>query len=182
MTGGAIANSKVYLKQCSVLNEETCGFEPLQDMNYSRDAHGITQWRNRYIIVVGSWHCNESMKTCEMYDIETDKWSMLPALNESTCAPGLIVVNERFLYKLGGTSDIGKVEMLDLEKPKYWISINTANKFGRKHTINRCLLFQLPPPRINDEKANDDGKFLVLGCHFGRSEKPFEYDIQKNKY
>ena len=29
---------------------------------------------------------------------------------------------------------------------------------------------------------DDDGKFLVLGCHFGRSEKPFVYDITKNKY
>jgi hypothetical protein len=26
------------------------------------------------------------------------------------------------------------------------------------------------------------GKFLVLGCHFGRSEKPFVYDILGNKY
>ena len=31
--------------------------------------------------------------------------------------------------------------------------------------------------------VNPDGnKFLVLGCHFGRSEKPFTYDISRNKY
>lgn len=41
---------------------------------------------------------------------------MLPELNEGTCAPGLIIVGNRYLYKLGGTTDIGKVEMLDLEK------------------------------------------------------------------
>ena len=70
----------------------------------------------------------------------TDKWSMLPNLNDGTCAPGLIVIDERFLYKLGGTSDIGKVEMLDLKQGQNWVSINTTNKFGRKHTINRCLL------------------------------------------
>ena len=51
---------------------------------------------------------------------------------------------DRYLYKLGGTSDIGKVEMLDLVKGKQWLSINTANKFGRKHTINRCLLYPIP--------------------------------------
>ena len=70
----------------------------------------------------------------------TDKWSMLPNLNDGTCAPGLIVIDERYLYKLGGTSDIGKVEMLDLKQGQNWVSINTTNKFGRKHTINRCLL------------------------------------------
>jgi hypothetical protein len=41
---------------------------------------------------------------------------MLPDLNEGTCAPGLIIVKDRYLYKLGGTTDIGKVEMLDLHK------------------------------------------------------------------
>ena len=40
----------------------------------------------------------------------------MPSLNEGTCAPGLVIVGGRYLYKLGGTTDIGKVEMLDLEK------------------------------------------------------------------
>ena len=93
---------------------ESMCFEKLADMNYQRDAHGVTKWRNRYIIVVGSWHGSDSTKTCEIYDTQTNKWSMLPQLNDGTCAPGLIVMHDRWLYKLGGTSDIGKVEMLDL--------------------------------------------------------------------
>ena len=40
----------------------------------------------------------------------------MPDLSENTCAPGLIIIKDRYLYKLGGTSDITKVEMLDLEK------------------------------------------------------------------
>jgi hypothetical protein len=144
MTGGAVANTKTYLKQTSVLDETTMTFKKLADMHHQRDAHGITSWLNRYIIVVGSWHGNESTRTCEMYDVTTDCWKMLPDLNDGTCAPGLIVVKDRYLYKLGGTSDIGKVEMLDLRSPKNWVTINTCNKFGRKHTINRCLLFELP--------------------------------------
>jgi hypothetical protein len=144
MTGGAVANTKTYLKQTSVLDETKMSFSRLADMHYQRDAHGITSWLNRYIIVVGSWHGNDSIRTCEMYDVTTNRWTMLPDLNDGTCAPGLIVVKERYLYKLGGTSDIGKVEMLDLQSPKKWVTINTCNKFGRKHTINRCLLFELP--------------------------------------
>lgn len=34
MTGGAVANTKTYLKQTSLLNEKTMCFEPRADMNY----------------------------------------------------------------------------------------------------------------------------------------------------
>ena len=52
----------------------------------------------------------------------------MPELNEGTCAPSLIIVEKRYLYKLGGTTDIGKVEMLDLSK----INFNEKNiKKGR---------------------------------------------------
>ena len=45
---------------------------------------------------------------------------------------------------------------------------------GRKATINRCLLYPVVP-------SNDDA-FIVLGCHFGRTEAPFLYDSKLNKY
>ena len=116
-------------------------------MHYQRDAHGITKWRNRFIICVGSWHGTNSTITCELYDVVANRWTLLPNLNDSTCAPGLIVIDDRYLYKLGGTSDISQVERLDLKECKQWMMINTMNKFGQKYTINRCLLFELPPPR-----------------------------------
>jgi hypothetical protein len=45
-----------------------------------------------------------------------------------------------------------------------------ANPFFRLH------------PQEQDPYIEESGKFLVLGCHFGRSEKPFIYDILGNKY
>ena len=223
-------------------------------MKHARDAHGMVAWRDRYLIVVGSWHVESSTRTCELYDIERDEWTELPSLNEGTCAPGLVIVGGRYLYKLGGTTDIGKVEMLDLEKlnltqdsrfesrnrwryrdtlqkswtqqaieanssscrrkkaaamlasatdsedqimedqessdtysasniaaassvnENLWITITTCNKMGRKATINRCLLYPLYPEPLPCDQ------FLVLGCHFGRSEAPFCYDTSMNKY
>ena len=65
MTGGAIANTKSYLKSTWVLNEKNLCYEPRADMNHERDAHGITKHQNRYIICVGSWHGAQSTKTCE---------------------------------------------------------------------------------------------------------------------
>lgn len=117
MTGGAIAGTKIYLKTTTVLDEGQWKFMGgLKDMNHARDAHGMTSWKNRFLIVVGSWHVDTSTRTCEIYDIKRNEWYELPALNEGTCAPGLIIVKDRYLYKLGGTTDIGKVEMLDLCK------------------------------------------------------------------
>lgn len=253
MTGGAIAGTRSYLKTTTVLDENTWEFKAgLADMHHARDAHGMISWKNRYIIVVGSWHVDSSTRTCEIYDIKHNQWHLLPDLNEGTCAPGLIIVGDRYLYKLGGTTDISKVEMLDLHKidlrpeqvdkqaekararqmknnydtfmcfsdyssdfdtglyaeqgpvlpmhpdvemdnqeagadaelndlgmtsnENLWITITTCNKMGRKATINRCLLYPLRPYPLECDQ------FLVLGCHFGRSEAPFCYDTTKNKY
>ena len=74
VVGGTIANTHKYLKTTRILNEETMRFEKLADMNYERDAHGLISWKNRYIIVVGSWHGTESAQTCEMYDVQTNQW------------------------------------------------------------------------------------------------------------
>jgi hypothetical protein len=49
-----------------------------------------------------------------MYDCLTNKWLTMPELNYSTCAPGMIIVKDRYLYKLGGTTNIRKLEFLDL--------------------------------------------------------------------
>lgn len=153
--------------------------QQLADMAFARDAHGIIAFRNQYIVVVGSWHVEQSTKTCEIFDTLSNKWTTLPELNYSTCAPGLIVVKDRYLYKLGGTTNIRKLEFLDLQaslrpnnqEPAQWITINTSNSMGKKSSINRCLLHQ-----------TCDDKFLVLGCHFGRTESPFTYDLEKNEF
>ena len=172
ITGGSIANSKTYLNTTYKIDETNWKVVPLADMDFPRDAHGVIAWKNQFIIVVGSWHVEQSTKTVEMYDIQQNKWSMLPELNYSTCAPGLIVIKDRFLYKLGGTTNIRKIEFLDLLNPAdIWITINTSNQMGKKSSINRCLLHEI----------NDD-KFLVLGCHFGRTECPFTYHLEKNYF
>jgi len=82
ITGGAIAGAKTYLKTTAYLDEDTWKFMGgLANMNHARDAHGITTWRDRYIIVAGSWHVESSLRTCEIYDIEKNVWHELPEFN-----------------------------------------------------------------------------------------------------
>ena len=64
-----------------------------------------------------------------------------------------MIIGNRYLYKIGGNNDISLVNMLDLEKPTKWVSISTLNKFGQKHTINRCLLY--PLPKENSSMASE---------------------------
>lgn len=124
------------------------------------------------MIVVGSWHVETSTKTVEKYDIAQDKWYSLPDLNYATCAPGLIIMEDRYLYKVGGTTNIRKIEKHDLLQPDDgWITINTSNQIGKKQSINRCILHAVSPQ-----------EFIVFGCHFGRSEFPFVYHTDKNSF
>ena len=140
MTGGAIAGTKSYLKTTTYLDERTWKFAPgLANMNHARDAHGIISWKDRYIIVVGSWHVDSSTRTCEIYDIKHNIWHELPPLNEGTCAPGLIIVDDRFLYKLGGTTDISKVEMLDLHKIDLRVNKTKPLKVKENYDIFDCM-------------------------------------------
>ena len=66
-SGGAIANTKTYMRTCQVLDEDSMTFVDLAPMHYQRDAHGVTSWRERYMICVGSWH-GPGTRSCEMYD------------------------------------------------------------------------------------------------------------------
>ena len=84
-------------------------------MHDARDAHGFISYQDKYLIAVGSWHSDSGAKA-EIYDIKNNEWHRMPQMNEGTCAPGLIVIGEQYLYKLGGTTDIGKIEKLDLKK------------------------------------------------------------------
>jgi len=91
-------------------------FIDLAPMRYQKHAHGLCVWRNRFIICVGSWH-GPGLRTCEMYDTQDDVLWELPELKEGICAQGLVTIKDR-LQKLGGTSDIGFIEMLVLHQSK----------------------------------------------------------------
>lgn len=116
MTGGTIAATTHYLRTLAVLDETTWTFKKgLANMHHARDGHGLISWRDRYLIVLGTWHHTENAKTAEMYDIRRNKWIKLPDLHEDTSAPGLTVMQDRYLYKIGGQTDIEKIERLDLK-------------------------------------------------------------------
>jgi hypothetical protein len=71
LTGGSIANTKTYVNFNYVLEEgkKDLTFKKLDNMFHARDAHGVIGWKDAFMIVVGSWHVENSTKTVEKYDI-----------------------------------------------------------------------------------------------------------------
>ena len=126
-------------------------------MIHARDAHGITSWKNRYIIVVGSWHVESSRKTCEIYDTKKNTWTELPSLNDETCAPGLVIVKDRFLYKLGGATDVGKVEVLDLS------SINFGENNDKSCLIHSDSLSNTSDAKMSSsDESQEEFKWVTI--------------------
>lgn len=89
---------------------------------------------------------------------------------------GLIVMKNRFVYKIGGVNSIKKIEMLDLHKRKEWVVINvlTPNPCEPGNTnfaLNRCQLYPFNKEQI-----------LILGCHSSLSKPSLIYNITTNEY
>jgi hypothetical protein len=153
------------------VDEADWSIQNLPDMLYERDAHGVVAWEDKYIIVVGAWHSVASLRKCEIFDIEQNHWRQLPDLNANTCAPGLIVMQRRYVYMIGGGANVLHIEKLDLCKPDHWTRINSNSGMGSRQTINRCLLYPISNNRI-----------FILGCHFNKTEKPFVYLCDENRF
>ena len=52
------------------------------DMNNARDKHVMTSFQDKYLIVAGSCDFEESIKSCEIYDIKNNRWKNLPDISE----------------------------------------------------------------------------------------------------
>ena len=88
----------------------------------------MISWKDAFIIVVGSWDMHFNRNSAELYNIAQDSWSLLPKLNYETWSPGLIIIEDRYLYKVGGSTNVRIIERLDLLKiNQKWITIKTSN-------------------------------------------------------
>lgn len=82
-------------------------------------------------IILAGGFMGTFIKACQLYDINTDKWTLLPQLQQPKINSSLCLMKERYLFCFGGHSDILHpylIEMLDLKlmlNDQTWKSINT---------------------------------------------------------
>ncbi len=76
------------------------------------------------IFVAGGYEKGEIIKKCERYSVAEDKWYPLPDQNEPKCSQSLCLLENRYLYSIGGLSKIDAnitlqttIERLDLNTP-----------------------------------------------------------------
>lgn len=92
----------------------------------SRASFGVTICpKLNQIYVAGGYILGEVNKKCERYSIANDQWTQLPDLNEEKCSASLCVLDNKYLYSIGGLSKfdgqiqlISTIERLDILNPQ----------------------------------------------------------------
>lgn len=57
----------------------------------------------RLILTVGGSHSNyDHSDKVEFYDVEKDKWMILPSINERKYSPTIVNINNSVIYSFGG--------------------------------------------------------------------------------
>lgn len=97
-------NSRLQKSRTSVykLDLSTWQVHPRKDLNQGRQAFGICSIGKHIYVAGGGCHTG-NLNTCERYDMEEDKWTMLDeAVLPITCfAMNLLVVHKRFIFGFG---------------------------------------------------------------------------------
>lgn len=74
-------------------------------MNDPRASFGCTISPQRQEIYVAGGYINGvPTDKCEVYSIQNDKWRRLPDLSEKKCSTSLCILDNKFLYAMGGLS------------------------------------------------------------------------------
>jgi len=83
------------------------------------------------IIVAGGYENGVLTRSCEIYSVAENRWRELPSLNEEKCSSALCVLNNRYVYCLGGLAKteqgaylLSTIEMLDMKSavPR-WVNL-----------------------------------------------------------
>jgi hypothetical protein len=113
---------------------------PMVQPNVPRTDCGLVAWKRDYLIIVGgkSIETRQCVDSVELYDFASStmidngggggssstKWRNLPPLNVARRHCAVCIVQDRYLYVLGGNSnvngsfvDLDSVERLDLDRP-----------------------------------------------------------------
>jgi N-acetylneuraminic acid mutarotase len=55
-----------------------------------------------FLFACGSKYPDDTAKKCEVYDVSKNKWSEIGELNQSRHFHSIVVIDNRYLYVIGG--------------------------------------------------------------------------------
>lgn len=171
--------------ECFIVNEMTYEVERRAVMKHGRSGHQLTHLHRRfefktkdYIYAVGSKYPDETSKKCEVYDVAKNKWSEIGDLNFSRHYHTITIVENRYLYVIGGRDSMTEgplesIERLDgfveVEKQK-WDAIQIVNKDGLWSARDTMGSFAL-----------GDSEILIFGGDCGWISDCFSFNTKTNE-
>ena len=89
--------------------------EKLKSMNTARANHTLVSLNDKILYAIGG--CNETaeLSDCEMYHISKNEWVPCASLIEHKMWPTVCVVDGRYLYSFGGSSNLKPKETKTIE-------------------------------------------------------------------
>lgn len=128
-------NSKAVSRTCCLRYEPaTNSFIRLAELNYGRSQSGLV-WTSApskngdsskldyYLYVFGGYDSMRCLNTCEVYNVQDDKWTMMSSMHEGRRGCGAAIHNQsQTIYIVGGTNgsqSLKSVEIYDI-KTKRW--------------------------------------------------------------
>ena len=121
-----------------VMSQQTGQWEIIDSMNVARVNHAAIPLENGNILVTGGETVLDGgsiTNTCEVYDINTKKWSFINPMNERRAYHDLILLNSGKVIAIGGYC-LKTCEIYDpqTDRWEYTDSLNYPRLFGQTST------------------------------------------------
>ena len=122
ITGGRINNSNT--NQTFILNydlnRKKINIQRFVPMNFNRELHSVIYVpKKNYLIICGG----AKIKSCEYFNFNEKKWSLLPDLKNYRANATLLLINEYIIYILGGYNHENQI----YEKGYEYLNLNIEN-------------------------------------------------------
>ena len=119
----------------------------LNDLNFARSSHAVCLVQNSIYACAGSSDIEEDQKTFERYDIDLNLWDRLPDCHFPALRSVMIPLDDKYIYKFGGTSSAGAV-FKDIEyyniREKEWIIVSDPIVKADPETLRRLQFKYMP--------------------------------------
>ncbi len=105
LIGGYIPVIDHFSKNTFVLDEHRSTLVPRQMMINSRCDHALHYFEDKIYALGGMSRTRDqlvSLNSCEVYDIQTDTWSEMPAFTFARQQHSVCNFNDKFLFIFGG--------------------------------------------------------------------------------
>lgn len=146
--------------ECYMFNLHTKQVKKLANIPIPRQAFGICHI-NHQIFVAGGVSNKNYLKSCQIYDTNTDSWSEGPDLPMASFALNLLAVNKRFIFGFGLTNrDIDTMNEQRIVRLDTWASPQTWQIFTIRSELPEigCQYGFFPL-----SESRDQCEFLVFG-------------------